>query len=63
MDDVVPWWAEVHIFFGFVLFYWIMTPILYYTNVCPFPVSVSMVAPKLVGCLVMETRTLPDLRE
>ena len=28
-----PWWAEVHIFAGFVLFYWILTPILYYTNV------------------------------
>lgn len=27
-----PWWAEVHIFFGFVLFFWIITPILYYTN-------------------------------
>src|ERR1700731_3425670 len=30
---MVPWWAEVHIFAGFVLFYWILTPILYYTNV------------------------------
>jgi hypothetical protein len=30
-----PWWAEVHIFFGFVLFFWIITPILYYTNVSP----------------------------
>ena len=30
---MVPWWAEVHVFFGFVLFYWILTPILYYTNV------------------------------
>ncbi|KAH6910295.1 OPT oligopeptide transporter protein-domain-containing protein [Coprinopsis sp. MPI-PUGE-AT-0042] len=29
---MVPWWAEVHVFAGFVLFYWIMTPILYYTN-------------------------------
>lgn len=29
----VPWWAEVHIFAGFVFFYWILTPILYYTNV------------------------------
>jgi hypothetical protein len=29
----VPWWAEVHIFIGVVLFYWILTPILYYTNV------------------------------
>jgi OPT family oligopeptide transporter len=30
---MVPWWAEVHIFTGFVVFYWILTPILYYTNV------------------------------
>jgi hypothetical protein len=32
-EYAVPWWAEVHIFLGFVLFYWILTPILYYTNV------------------------------
>ena len=30
---MIPWWAEVHVFAGFVLFYWIMVPILYYTNV------------------------------
>ncbi|KDQ50890.1 hypothetical protein JAAARDRAFT_141157 [Jaapia argillacea MUCL 33604] len=29
---MVPWWAEVHIFVGFVLFYWILVPIFYYTN-------------------------------
>jgi OPT family small oligopeptide transporter len=29
---MIPWWVEVHIFAGFVLFYWILTPILYYTN-------------------------------
>jgi len=32
----VPWWAEVHIFAGFVMFYWILTPILYYTNTWSF---------------------------
>ena len=32
-DRAVPWWAQVHIFTGFVLFFWILTPILYYTNV------------------------------
>jgi OPT family oligopeptide transporter len=33
---VTPWWAQLHIFGGFVLFYWILLPILYYTNVsCP----------------------------
>ena len=30
---LVPWWAQVHIFIGFVAFYWILAPILYYTNV------------------------------
>jgi len=30
---MIPWWAEVHVFAGFVIFYWIMVPILYYTNV------------------------------
>ncbi|KAF9523850.1 oligopeptide transporter [Crepidotus variabilis] len=29
---MVPWWAEVHIFLGFILFYWILVPVLYYTN-------------------------------
>ena len=28
-----PWWAEVHIFTGFMLFFWIVTPLMYYTNV------------------------------
>lgn len=30
---VVPWWAEVNGFTGFVIFFWIIGPILYYTNV------------------------------
>lgn len=30
---MVPWWAQVHTMAGFVLFFWIVTPILYYTNV------------------------------
>ncbi|KII95597.1 hypothetical protein PLICRDRAFT_98128 [Plicaturopsis crispa FD-325 SS-3] len=39
---MIPWWAEVHIFLGFVLFYWILTPALYYSNVwnfAYFPIS------------------------
>lgn len=32
---MVPWWAEVHIMGGFVLFYWIIAPALYYSNVSP----------------------------
>ena len=30
---MVPWWAQLHVFGGFVVFYWIVVPILYYTNV------------------------------
>lgn len=39
---MVPWWAQVHVIFGFVAFYWILTPILYYTNtweLSHFPIS------------------------
>jgi OPT family oligopeptide transporter len=32
---MVPWWAQFQIFIGFVLFFWILTPALYYTNVSP----------------------------
>ncbi|EJD08117.1 OPT oligopeptide transporter [Fomitiporia mediterranea MF3/22] len=41
---MVPWWAECHVFAGFVLFFWILTPILYYTNVWDlsyFPISAN----------------------
>ncbi|EJD54431.1 OPT oligopeptide transporter [Auricularia subglabra TFB-10046 SS5] len=27
-----PWWAELNVTSGFVFFYWILAPILYYTN-------------------------------
>lgn len=30
---VMPWWAQVHTFVGFVMFYWVLAPVLYYTNV------------------------------
>lgn len=30
---MIPWWAQIHIFGGFVFFYWFILPILYYTNV------------------------------
>ncbi|TRM69006.1 OPT oligopeptide transporter protein-domain-containing protein [Schizophyllum amplum] len=41
---MVPWWAQVHIFAGFVFFFWILTPILYYTNTWQlsyFPISAN----------------------
>jgi len=34
---MVPWWAEAHVFAGFVLIYWVILPILYYTNVSLLP--------------------------
>ena len=30
---MIPWWAAIQTFAGFVLFYWIILPILYYTDV------------------------------
>lgn len=30
---IVPWWAICNIMVGFVFFYWILVPILYYSNV------------------------------
>ncbi|CEH15016.1 Sexual differentiation process protein ISP4 [Ceraceosorus bombacis] len=33
---VAPWWAECNIFAGFLAFYWIVAPILYYKNVWNF---------------------------
>ncbi|KAK0483128.1 OPT oligopeptide transporter protein-domain-containing protein [Armillaria luteobubalina] len=41
---MVPWWAQVHVAVGFVVFYWILTPILYYTNswdLSYFPISAN----------------------
>ncbi|KAF9529995.1 OPT oligopeptide transporter [Crepidotus variabilis] len=37
-----PWWAEANVLVGFVFFYWIITPIIYFTNVWEskyFPIS------------------------
>ncbi|KAF8526011.1 OPT oligopeptide transporter [Hysterangium stoloniferum] len=42
---MMPWWAEVHVAIGFVLFFWIVTPVLYYTNVWNlsyFPMAASI---------------------
>ena len=30
---MTPWWAILNFFVGFVLFVWILTPALYYTDV------------------------------
>ncbi|KAJ7189563.1 OPT oligopeptide transporter protein-domain-containing protein [Mycena pura] len=42
---MVPWWAQVHIFLGFIVFFWILTPALYYTNTLDlayFPISANV---------------------
>ncbi|KAK1224966.1 hypothetical protein PQX77_012115 [Marasmius sp. AFHP31] len=30
---VTPWWAQANVIVGFIFFYWILTPILYFSNV------------------------------
>ncbi|WRT65925.1 OPT family small oligopeptide transporter [Kwoniella shivajii] len=44
---IAPWWAEVNVGIGFILFYWILVPTLYYNNVWEFaylPVNVIQAA-------------------
>ena len=56
---MIPWWAEVHIFAGFVIFYWILTPILYYTNVSPPylpPLSLPHALLDVVSCALPNVR-------
>ncbi|ORY88573.1 OPT oligopeptide transporter [Leucosporidium creatinivorum] len=30
---VIPWWAQVNVFFGFFFAFWVIVPAMYYTNV------------------------------
>ena len=30
---IVPWWAIVNVFIGFVALYWVFSPAMYYSNV------------------------------
>ena len=39
---MVPWWAISQVFIGFVLFVWMLTPALYYTDVSNSPFSVLL---------------------
>lgn len=34
---VVPWWAQVNVFVGFLCAFWIFAPAMYYSNVSPPP--------------------------
>jgi OPT family small oligopeptide transporter len=41
---MVPWWAQVHVFVGFVLFFWILAPALYFSGAWAmwyFPFSIN----------------------
>jgi hypothetical protein len=60
---MIPWWAEVHIFTGFVLFYWILTPILYYTNVSLFTRISSEMCIDLIYIVDLATLALPYHRK
>jgi hypothetical protein len=56
---LVPWWAELHVFLGFFMFFWILTPALYYSNVRPHPLLPTHSHTHLI---VLETRILPYIR-
>jgi OPT family oligopeptide transporter len=32
---IMPWWAQVNVAIGFFLFFWLITPLIYYNNVSP----------------------------
>lgn len=38
---MVPWWAQANAIVGFVIFYWIACPILYYSNVSLDPAAIG----------------------
>jgi hypothetical protein len=58
----VPWWAELHIFLGFIMFFWILTPALYYSNVRLRSQSPPILILTMhMQYLVLETRILPYL--
>ncbi|OWZ55297.1 OPT family small oligopeptide transporter [Cryptococcus neoformans c45] len=59
-----PWWAEVNVGIGFVVFYWILTPILYYTNVWHtafLPISVIQAADRFGNTYDVFNILTPDI--
>lgn len=60
---ITPWWALAHIFAGFVLFYWILSPLLYYIDVRCFhkfyPSSPVAEYVSILGKQVWKTGHLP----
>ncbi|WVQ65163.1 OPT family small oligopeptide transporter [Kwoniella botswanensis] len=61
---VAPWWAEVNVGVGFVLFFWILVPILYYNNVWEFaylPVNVIQAADRFGSSYDIFNILTPDI--
>ncbi|WWC68406.1 OPT family small oligopeptide transporter [Kwoniella pini CBS 10737] len=59
-----PWWAEVNIGLGFIFFFWILVPILYYTNVWEFaylPVNVIQAADRFGSSYDIFNILTPDV--
>ncbi|WVW80404.1 OPT family small oligopeptide transporter [Kwoniella bestiolae CBS 10118] len=60
-----PWWAEVNVGVGFILFFWILVPILYYNNVWEFaylPVNVIQAADRFGSAYDIFNILTPDIR-
>ena len=57
---VVLWWAELQIFIGFILFIWILTPALYYTNVSNI---LSFICTTVLTPTVLVYVLLPHIRQ
>ncbi|KAI0809297.1 OPT oligopeptide transporter protein-domain-containing protein [Irpex lacteus] len=59
-----PWWAQANVAVGFVFFFWIITPIIYFTNIwdCQFIPVLSRHTYDNQGGLYKVTRILTDNR-
>lgn len=57
----IPWWASVNVGVSFVIFYWFITPLLYYTNVRPVGDPTSLTKADETDCdiQVWDTAYLP----
>jgi hypothetical protein len=57
----IPWWAQVNVGVSFVIFYWFITPLLYYTNVRPPGYHMTMTGADKIHCFIQvwDTAYLP----
>lgn len=56
---IVPWWAIANIIVGFVAIYWILAPILYYTNVSAATTPQLVDSPESTPCQTWGSGYLP----